>query len=60
MKIYQIIAIMIVINYISCRIEITKLNKCSNLADTFTLSGITTQPLFDSPSIVGIVTNSKE
>ena len=53
-------AIMIVMNYISFCIEITKLNKCSNLADTFTLSGITTQPLFDSPSIVGIVTNSKE
>ncbi len=42
LKIYEIITFLI-INYISCKVKITKINKCSDSSNKFILTGTTTE-----------------
>ena len=42
LKMYEIIAFLI-INYISCKVKITKINKCSDSSNKFILTGTTTE-----------------
>ena len=57
---YQIIAILIVINYISCTVTLTKVNKgsCANSKYTFTLTGTTTEAITGSKSTVAVTLSS--
>ena len=42
LKMYEIIAFLI-INYISCKVKITKINKCADSSNKFILTGTTTE-----------------
>ena len=57
---YQIIAFLIAINYISCTVTLTKVNKgsCANSKYTFTLTGTTTEAITGSTSTVAVTLSS--
>ena len=57
---YQIIAFLIAINYISCTVTLTKVNKgsCANSKYTFTLTGTTDAAITGSTSTVAVTLSS--
>ena len=59
---YQIIAILIVINYISCTVTLTKVNKgsCANSKYTFTLTGTTDGAITGATSTVAVTLSSPQ
>ena len=57
---YQIIAFLLVINYISCTVTLKNVNKgsCANSKYTFTLTGTTDAPITGSTSTVAVTLSS--
>ena len=57
---YQIIAFLLAINYISCTVTLTNVNKgsCANSKYTFTLTGTTDEAITGSTSTVAVTLSS--